>query len=89
MHAFFRGFLRYTDIFDTRYILGFCFVFDKKGSRWVLMGGKDHNYCRKEKNGPEIPDWMHPSEDTASIRSALNSASLQVDGKPATENRSH
>jgi hypothetical protein len=49
--AFFQGFVRYEDIFKTRFILGFCFIFDNSGNRWILSGGDQFNYCRKE-SGP-------------------------------------
>jgi hypothetical protein len=45
---FFVGFVRYSDIFKNRFILGFCFVFDRDASQWLLAGGDEHNYCRKE-----------------------------------------
>lgn len=45
---FFRGFVRYADILKNHFILGFCFMFDREGNRWILSGGDDYNYCRKE-----------------------------------------
>lgn len=73
--AYFRGFVRYSDIFQNHHILGFCFVFDINGNRWVLRGGKDHNYCKKD-TVAERPDWMQPSGDPNSIRSAIDRAVL-------------
>jgi hypothetical protein len=48
---FFLGFVRYRDIFRNRFVLGFCFEFDRQGSRWILTGGNEYNYCRRE-SGP-------------------------------------
>lgn len=75
--AFFQGFVRYRDIFDGRYIFGFCFVFDLKGNRWVLMGGEDHNYCRKD-DASESAEGVKPSGDPRSVRSSLNKAILNA-----------
>lgn len=49
----FAGFVRYADIFKSNYVLGFCFIFDPIGNRWVLNGGNDYNYCRKEEKSEE------------------------------------
>jgi hypothetical protein len=76
--AYFRGYVRYADIFNNRYIIGFSFVFDIAGNRWILMGNEDHNYCRKEKNGPTTPKWYQPSADHRSIRAAILSAMRQT-----------
>jgi hypothetical protein len=73
--AFFRGFVRYRDIFGGHYVLGFCFIFDPDGDRWVLLGNEDHNYCRKE-DGPKAPHGLQPTADFHSIRSAVNRAIL-------------
>jgi hypothetical protein len=75
-NAFFRGLVRYKDIFGKYYVLGFCFLLDIKENRWVLMGGAEHNYCRKDESASENPPWMHPSGDPTSIRSAINRAVL-------------
>jgi hypothetical protein len=66
--------------------MGFSFIFDINGDRWVLMGGKDHNYCRRD-DATEFPEWMHPSADPHSIRSSINRAMLQTEGgtRPAEE----
>jgi len=74
-HAYFRGFVRYGDIFQNHYVLGFCFGFDIGSNSWVLRGGKDHNYCKKDA-ASERPDWMQPSADPNSVRSALERAVL-------------
>jgi hypothetical protein len=52
---FFIGFVRYSDIFKNRFVLGFCFVFERDGSRWVLAGGDEYNYCREESGGFKLP----------------------------------
>jgi len=78
--AYFMGFVRYRDIFGEHYVMGFCFVLDLKENRWVLMGGKEHNYC-KEDQAFENPAWMHPSSNPSSIRSAINRAALDTQSK--------
>lgn len=45
---FFVGYVRYKDILQNRYIVGFCFMFDRNGNRWILSGDEKYNYCRKE-----------------------------------------
>ena len=77
--AFFRGIVRYADIFGGQYIWGFCFVFDIDANRWVLMGGKEHNYCKRDK-GAANPDWMQPTADPHSVRASINRAVLQTEG---------
>jgi hypothetical protein len=77
--AWFRGFVRYRDIFGSQFVMGFCFVFDTTENRWVLMGGKGHNYCKRD-DATEFPEWMHPSADKGSVRSAINRAVLQTKG---------
>ncbi len=49
---YFCGYVRYQDIFDKRYIFGFCAVYDFIGRRFVLMGDSRYNYTRRE-DGPE------------------------------------
>jgi hypothetical protein len=78
--AYFRGFVRYTDLFAAHFVLGFCFVFDVKENRWVLMGGKEHNYCGRD-DAFENPEWMHPSSNPSDIRSAINRAVLNTSSK--------
>jgi hypothetical protein len=51
---FFLGFVMFGDIFGNLYTLGFCFLFDRNGNRFVLAGGDEYNYCRKER-GPYRP----------------------------------
>ena len=78
--AYFRGYVRYADIFDNVFIVGFCFVFDPKRNRWVLRGNKAHNYWRKEKKSSAIlPDWLQPDADPHSVRSAINSAAMTAE----------
>jgi hypothetical protein len=45
---FFLGFVRYSDIFGNRFILGFCFMFEGKSNAWIRIHGDEYNYCRKE-----------------------------------------
>lgn len=45
---FFLGFVRYADIFQNRFILGFCFLFDAGSNTWIRALGDEYNYCRKE-----------------------------------------
>lgn len=47
-HLFVYGFLRYADIFEGHYIMGYCAVYEVTGNRFVLQGGPKHNYFRKE-----------------------------------------
>jgi len=45
---FFYGFVRYATIFKETYRMGFCFSFDRKGDRWILVGEGNYNYLTKE-----------------------------------------
>jgi hypothetical protein len=45
---YFCGYVRYTDIFNKRYILGFCAIFDYTSRHFVLMGDDRYNYNREE-----------------------------------------
>ena len=64
--AYFRGYVRYADILDNIYTVGFSFIFDLTGNRWVLRGNKAHNYWRKEKKRSDsVPDWVQPDAKTA------------------------
>jgi hypothetical protein len=45
---YFRGYVRYMDIFNKRYILGFCAMYDVVSGRFVLMGDDRYNYNREE-----------------------------------------
>jgi hypothetical protein len=73
--VYFRGFVRYGDIFQNQYMLGFCFEFRTNSNTWILRGGKNHNYCKKTAFS-EIPEWMQPSGDPNTVRSSLNRAVL-------------
>jgi len=46
---FFLGTVRYGDIFGNLYTMGFCFMFDDVGNRFIEAGGPEHSYCRKER----------------------------------------
>jgi hypothetical protein len=45
---YFCGYVRYTDIFNKRYIFGFCAIFDYNSRHFVLMGDDRYNYNREE-----------------------------------------
>jgi hypothetical protein len=45
---FIHGFMKYADIFGGKYVMGYCAFFDLVGNRFVLLGGPEHNYFRKE-----------------------------------------
>lgn len=45
---YFLGYVRYRDIFNVCYLLGFCAVYDFVGARFVLMGDERYNYVRQE-----------------------------------------
>ena len=48
-NMFLLGYIRYEDVFGTRYIKGYCALFDRiGGERFVLMGGERYNYERTE-----------------------------------------
>jgi hypothetical protein len=44
---FFLGTVRYSDIFGNLYVMGFCFMFDDVGNRFIEAGGPEYSYCRK------------------------------------------
>lgn len=49
VHVWCIGWVRYIDVFNHRYITGFCFAFDRAGGRWVARGNnRDYNYSREE-----------------------------------------
>jgi hypothetical protein len=73
--AYFRGYVRYSNIFGNTYVVGFQFRFDITGGRWLLMGNEKHNYCRRENKSPDRPEWFHPIGDEHSIRNAIFRAS--------------
>jgi hypothetical protein len=78
---YFRGYVRYADIFDNVFILGFCFTFDTQGNRWILMGNETHNYRRKEKRRTRVPGWYQPSGDPQSIRAAIFRAIMSLNSR--------
>jgi hypothetical protein len=45
---FLIGFVKFTDIFQSKYTLGFCAKFDRKGGRFVLEGEEGYNYQAKQ-----------------------------------------
>jgi hypothetical protein len=45
---FFYGFVRYETIFKQTYRMGFCYMFDLYGERWILTGEDNYNYLTKE-----------------------------------------
>lgn len=47
---FFIGFLRYKDVLNNCFVLGFCFMYERESSQWLLAGGDEYNYCRKERS---------------------------------------
>jgi hypothetical protein len=50
VQMFFMGRIRYADIFDNTYVVGFCFRFDAAWSRYVRVGDHRYNYSRRETN---------------------------------------
>lgn len=52
--VYFVGYIRYCDmIFGTRYVNGFCFVYDEIGGRFVRRGDNlQYNYTRQESPTP-------------------------------------
>jgi hypothetical protein len=44
---FLVGRLKYRDIFNGNFEMGFCAVFDHHRSRFMMEGGDAYNYCRK------------------------------------------
>ncbi len=57
-HLFVYGFIRYRDIFGSRYIMGYCSIFDVIRNRFVPMGDTKYNYFRKEE---EITGLSQPA----------------------------
>jgi hypothetical protein len=45
---YFCGYVRYTDIFNKRYILGWCAMYQFDSNRFILMGDDRYNYNREE-----------------------------------------
>jgi hypothetical protein len=54
--VFLIGYVRYTDIFSTHYITGFCAVFDRVGRRFVLRGSEKYNYTRIEEENAGLSE---------------------------------
>ena len=48
VQLFFMGRVRCEDIFRNIHVVGFCFVFDPIGGRYVRVGDGRYNYTRKE-----------------------------------------
>lgn len=55
---FFQGRISYTDIFQEKYVSGFCFQFDPLGQQFVRWGDTAYNYTYK-KEQPQ-PSWRRP-----------------------------
>lgn len=53
--VYFMGYAQYADIFQNRFTVGFCLLFDRKMVRWRIRGDERYNYCRKEKGPYEPP----------------------------------
>jgi hypothetical protein len=54
----FKGYVRYADVFKNEYIYGFClgfdtFVKDGTAEKFYTNGGGDHNYRKQVKRGSE------------------------------------
>jgi hypothetical protein len=81
---FFMGFVRYSDIFKNRFVLGFCFMFDRVGNRWILAGGDGYNYCRKEAGG-NVPDWYQPTARIRSVRADTHRAIRESERDTASD----
>jgi hypothetical protein len=48
LRVFFVGWVRYSDVFGNRYLLGFCRIFDPVGQHFVRTGDERYNYSRQE-----------------------------------------
>jgi hypothetical protein len=46
---YFCGYIRFVDIFEHRYIFGFCAMYDFRDHRFILRGDERYNYTRQEK----------------------------------------
>jgi hypothetical protein len=53
--VYFMGYVHYVDIFNNRFIVGFCLLFDRTLMRWRIRGDQRYNYCRKERTPYELP----------------------------------
>jgi hypothetical protein len=58
---FFLGFVMFGDIFGNVHTLGFCFLFDRETSRFILAGGDEYNYCRKKRGPYRPPGFNRPA----------------------------
>lgn len=67
-NIFFLGYIKYADIFGSRFVLGFSFLFDRYGQRWILAGEGRYNYCQPD-TGAQAPGRHQPSADPNSVRS--------------------
>jgi hypothetical protein len=47
-NIFLAGYIKYTDIFGTRHITGFCAVFHAGSNKFRRVGGDVYNYIKKE-----------------------------------------
>ena len=48
------GFVKYRDIFNNRYISGFSFIYHLESDRFILAGGSEYNYRRRENDLEEV-----------------------------------
>jgi hypothetical protein len=46
-NLFLVGRLKYRDIFNGTFEMGFCAVFNREGSRFLMEGDQKYNYCRR------------------------------------------
>jgi hypothetical protein len=54
-HLWFWGFVKYHDLFDRHYISGFSFFYLDTERRFVLAGGPEQNYRRRDDAPRKIP----------------------------------
>lgn len=52
--VWFSGYVRYLDVFENEYILGFCMGFDPKDNKFYSMGTEGYNFRRKTRMGGQI-----------------------------------
>ena len=48
-HIYLLGYVRYMDIFENRYITGFCAFFHPDSNTFLRAGGEGYNYIREDK----------------------------------------
>jgi hypothetical protein len=58
----FHGFVRFSDAFEKRYIVGFLTVFRPIANGWEMRGGKEYNYAREERLDDIPPHPDYPGE---------------------------